>query len=117
MLIKSKDGRLVECNVCKRPFSMQGVRTGTITSGDYEITYFSCPGCGAKYPINTTDTRQRDLIKQRLDWLEKVKVGRKKKFRPKTLKHYWREIDKIKAEQEERQPKLTEMGKKILRGE
>lgn len=102
----------VVCDKCGELFSPGEMQT--VASGEYQTQYFVCPYCGFKAHVLTTDTKMRGLIEQRRDIAKKVKLGRLKKFREKTLQSYLDEDAKLKAEQEKLLPVLKKKGKSIL---
>lgn len=78
--------------------------------------YFSCPACGAKYHILTTDSTMRELIERRKAVLLKLKAARAKRFRERVFQKYLREHEQIKKVQEKIFPELKAQGEKLLCG-
>lgn len=103
----------VICDKCGELFSPGEMQT--VASGEYQTQYFVCPYCGFKAHVLTTNEKMRGLIEQRRAIARKVKLGRLKKFREKTLQGYLDEDGKLKAEQEKLLPTLKKKGKEILR--
>ncbi len=104
----------IDCNKCGQAFTLDDSRLGLIQDGDLEVQYFSCPACGAKYHILTTDSKMRDLIKRRKAVQLKFKAARAKRFKERTFKKYQREYEQIKKEQEKIFSGLKAQGEKIL---
>lgn len=107
----------VDCNKCGAQFAIDDSRIASIKEGDLEVQYFSCPSCGAKYPFFVTDSKMRELVRQRKDVQTKIKAARAKRFQERTFKKYMKEYEKIKKAQEEIFPELQARGEKILNGE
>lgn len=98
----------VECGSCKNIIYLSGMKTGEMEDGDLHITYIICPYCGKKYVTFASDGPMRELVARRRALAEKLKMARAAKFREKTIRGYIREIDRIKAKQEEMMPALLE---------
>lgn len=109
--------RQVMCDRCGKNFVVEKSCCCAIESGDLSVQYFSCPFCGTKYQILTTDTKMRELIEKRKVAQMKLKAAFVNKFRKKTIEEYERELAKLKAEQEHLLPDLKKRGEDILRGE
>lgn len=111
-------GKLIDCTKCGERFVLDDSCLGSIKEGDLEVTYFSCPACGERYHVLTSDSKMRELIERRKAVQEKILAAHAKKFQERTFKKYMREYDKIKREQEAMVPALKAAGEKILhRGE
>ena len=106
----------VVCNRCGQRFALKDSCSGTVRDGDLEVQYFSCPACGAKYHILTTNSTMRDLIKRRKAVQLKIKAAHAKRFKERTFKKYLREYEQIKKEQEKIFPELKAQGERILHG-
>ena len=107
----------IDCNQCGQQFTMDDSRLGSLRDGDLEVQYFSCPACGAKYHILTTNSTMRNLIERRKAVQLKIKTARAKRFEERTFKKYLREYEQIKKEQESMFPELKAQGEKILHKE
>ena len=107
----------VECNGCREQFVMDDSRLASIKEGDLEVQFFSCPTCGEKYLFFASDSKMRELVRQRKAVQMEIRAGHAKKFKEKTLKKYMQEYEKIKNEQEKMFPELKAKGEKLLRGE
>ncbi len=107
----------IDCNKCGQQFTVDDSRLGSLRDGDLEVQYFSCPACGAKYHILTTNSTMRDLIERRKAVQLKIKAAHAKRFKERTFKKYLREYEQIKKEQMEMFPVLKAQGEKILYGE
>ena len=106
----------VNCNKCGQQFTVDDSRLGSILDGDLEVQFFSCPTCGTKYHILTTDSTMRDLIDRRKYIQLKIRLAIAKKLKKNTFKKYMKEYEQIKKEQEKMLPKLRAKGEKILCG-
>ena len=104
------------CNKCGQEFTIDVHRFGSIREGDFVVQYFSCPACGAKYHILTTDSTMRELIERRKAVLLKLKAARAKRFRERVFQKYLREHEQIKKVQEKIFPELKAQGEKLLCG-
>ena len=107
----------VECNECKEQFVMDDSRLASIKEGDLEVQYFSCPSCGARYLFFASDSKMRELVRQRKAVQLKIRAGHAKKFKERTLRKYMQEYEKIKKAQEKMLQELKARGEKLLRGE
>lgn len=106
----------VDCNECGAQFVIDDSRIASIKEGDLEVQYFSCPSCRAKYLFFATDSKMRELVRQRKAVQAKLKAAHAKRFQERTFKKYMREYEKIKKEQEKIFPVLKARGEKILNG-
>lgn len=107
----------LDCNQCGQQFTVDDSRLGSLRDGDLEVQYFSCPVCGSKYHILTTDSKMRDLIKRRKAVQMKIKAAHAKRFKERTFKKYLWEYEQIKKEQERMFLELKAKGRKILNTE
>jgi hypothetical protein len=107
---------LTSCSSCGYEFEISDSCCGAVTDGDISVQYFSCPSCGWKHQILTTDPEMRALIEKRKSMQRKTVAGRSHKFREKTLRGYVEEDAKIKARQEQLLPALKKRGEEILHG-
>ena len=108
--------KLIDCNKCGRQFAEADYCLRSIQDGDLEIQYFSCPACGTKYHILTTNSTMRSLIERRKAVQLKIKAAHAKRFKERTFKKYLREYEQIKKEQEKIFPELKAQGERILHG-
>lgn len=106
----------VTCDKCGASFIIDDSRFASITEGDLEVQYFSCPSCGAKYLSFASDSKMRDLIQQRRAVQTKIQAARAKMFKAQVIKKYMREYEKIKKKQEKLLPDLRARGWKVLNG-
>jgi len=104
----------VVCNQCGAQFVVDDCCLVSVREGDYEVQYFSCPDCGARHQIFTSDSEMRKLIERRKVVQTQIRAAFAKKFREKTIRSYERELEKIKREQKKRMPRLKAAGEKIL---
>lgn len=104
----------IDCNKCGQQFTVDDSRMGSLRDGDLEVQYFSCPACGAKYHILTTNSTMRSLIERRKAVQLKIKAARAKRFKESTFKKYLREYEQIKKEQEKIFPELKAQGENLL---
>lgn len=105
------------CNKCGQEFTIDEHRFGTIREGDFVVQYLSCPACGERYHVFTSDTEMRDLVGRRTAVQAQIRMGHAKKFNRKTLRKYAQELERIKRKQEKMMPTLKAIGEKILHGE
>jgi len=105
------------CNKCGQEFAVDEHRFGTIKEGDFVVQYLSCPACGARYHVFTSDKEMRELVGRRKAVQEQIRMGHAKKFNRKTLRKYEQELERIKRNQEKMMPSLKAIGEKILHGE
>ena len=106
--------RPVNCNKCGQQFTVDDSCLGSIRDGDLKVQYFSCPACGARYHILTTDSTMRDLIERRKFIQLKIRLAHAKKLKESTFKKYLREYGQLKKEQEKMFPELKAKGEKVL---
>ena len=106
----------IDCNKCGQQFTVDDSRMGSLRDGDLEVQYFSCPACGAKYHILTTNSTMRSLIERRKAVQLKIKAAHAKRFKERTFKKYMREYNQIKKEQEDMMPALRATGEELLHG-
>lgn len=102
------------CNKCEQEFTADEHRFGTIKEGDFVVTYLSCPFCGARYHVFTSDREMRELVGRRKAVQAQIRMGHAKKFNRKTLRKYEQELERIKRKQEKMMPALKAVGEKIL---
>ena len=89
---------------------------GTIQEGDFVVQYLSCPICGKRYHVFTSDKEMRELVGRRKVVQAQIRMGHAKKFNRKTLRKYEQELERIKRKQEKMMPQLKAIGVKILHG-
>lgn len=109
--------RQIMCDKCGNDFTVGEPLRGAIEDGDFRVEYFSCPDCGVKYQIITTDTAMRNLIEKRKAVQRKIRLAQSKGFRESTMRSYIKERDQIIKEQERLLPDLKQRGEEILRRE
>lgn len=105
------------CNKCGQEFTIDEHRFGTIREGDFVVQYLSCPACGERYHVFTSDTEMWELVGRRTAVQAQIRMGHAKKFNRKTLRKYAQELERIKRKQEKMMPTLKAIGEKILNGE
>ena len=105
------------CNKCGNEFTIDESRFGAIKKDDLIVQYFSCPFCGEKYHVFTTDSKMRDLVKKRKAVQMKIQAAFAKKFREKVIQEYERELEQIKKVQYDIYPELKRMGEELICGE
>lgn len=54
----------IECGKCKAQFSVGRESMGTRKEGKLEVTFITCPQCGAEYVTTVTDAQLRKDIKR-----------------------------------------------------
>ena len=107
----------IDCNKCKAPFVLDDSCMGVLKKGDFVVQYFSCPACGERYHVFTSDKEMRELVGRRTAVQAQIRMGHAKKFNRKTLRKYAQELERIKRKQEKMMPMLKAVGEKILHGE
>ena len=107
----------IDCNKCGQQFTVDDSRLGSLRDGDLEVQYFSCPACGERYHVFTSDKEMRELVGRRTAVQAQIRMGHAKKFNRKTLRKYAQELERIKRKQEKMMPMLKAVGEKILHGE
>ena len=105
------------CNKCGQEFVIDEHRFGSIRDGDFVVQYLSCPACGERYHVFTSDKEMRELVGRRKAVQAQIRMGHAKKFNRKTLRKYAQELERIKRKQEKMMPALKATGEKILHGE
>jgi len=106
----------VDCNKCGSEFVLDEFRFGVVKKGDLVVRYFTCPVCGERYHVFTSDTEMRNLTEKRKAVQLKIRAAFAKKFKKKTIKRYEDELDQIKKKQMAIMPELKRRGEEILRG-
>ncbi|MDO5784709.1 MAG: hypothetical protein Q4P20_06570 [Eubacteriales bacterium] len=107
---------MILCDNCKRSIAIGGLMIQSFRAGEYEISFFQCPHCGTKYQINTTDNEQRELLRQQRVQRDKIRAGRAKNFKMKTLRRYAKAAEKAKRQAEQRAGDLNQIGAALLEG-
>lgn len=107
---------MVKCDKCGRMFSFGMARRETVEAGEYQAQYFSCPLCGEKYHITTTDKTQREQINELNRMIRRRMLGVKKKLKLKTLKRMHRQEKKQKNRIKQRAKWLGEIGRALVQG-
>lgn len=92
-------------------------RFGTIKEGDFVVQYLSCPACGERYHIFTSNKEMRELVGRRKAVQAQLRLGHAKKFNRKMLRKYEQELARIDQKQRKMMPTLKTIGEKILHGE
>ena len=104
----------IECNKCKREFVLSTSLFGSLDDGDLHVDFLTCPFCRERYLFFSSDTEMRELVQRRQRIADQLKAGHAKHFKKKTLDGYMREMDRVKARQQEIYPALKERGKRLL---
>lgn len=104
------------CNKCGMEFIPDKSLLGEIQKDDLVVQYFTCPECGERYHVFTSNSEMRALIEQRRAVQMKIRAAFAKKFREKVIREYERELDQIKQKQESIWPQLKKLGEEITRG-
>lgn len=110
------NGQII-CDRCGNDFTVVESLCGTVEDGDFQVQYFSCPDCGARYQILTTDAAMRALIDKRQAVQQKIRLAHAKDFRENTIRAYIQERDQVIKEQERLLPALKKRGEEILHKE
>ena len=104
------------CNKCGIEFIPDKSLLGEIQKDDLVVQYFTCPECGERYHVFTSDSEMRVLIERRRAVQMKIRAAFTKKFREKVIREYERVLDQIKQKQESIWPQLKKLGEEITRG-
>lgn len=104
------------CNKCGTEFIPDKSQFGEIKKDDLVVWYFSCPTCGEKYHVFTSNSEMRSLVEKRKAVQMKIRAAFTKKFQKKTIREYEQELDQIKKRQESIGPRLKRLGEDIIRG-
>lgn len=104
------------CSECGGEFIPDKSLFGEIQKDDLVVQYFTCPNCGKRYHVFTSDSEMRALIERRREVQMKIRAAFAKKFREKVIREYERELVQIKQKQESRLPRLKRLGEEIIRG-
>lgn len=104
------------CNKCGTEFIPDKSQFGEIKKDDLVVLYFSCPTCGEKYHVFTSNSEMRGLVEKRKAVQMKIRAAFAKKFREKVIQEYERELEQIKKKQESIGPRLKSLGEDIIRG-
>lgn len=105
------------CNACLEMFVVERKDIATVTDGDLEIQYFSCPRCGEKYIVLVTDSEMRKLIGTAVKVAKMLRLAHVKKFRADEIRKYERVLAITKQRQEKIAPELKKRGYAILKEE
>lgn len=104
----------VVCDRCDTVYFITEKTIKVIRDGDLEVQFFSCPQCGLKCQIITTNQEMRDLIEKRKELHQKIRMAMAKHFRGQTIRGYERQLEKVKAAQERLLPELKQAGRRLL---
>lgn len=107
----------IQCNKCGNWFALDRHYFDTVQEGDFVVQFFSCPACGMRFQVFTSDKEMRELVERRKIVQQKIHIGHAKKFSRKALHKYEQELEKIKRKQEKMMPTFKVIGEKILHGE
>lgn len=112
--IGKTNSSVILCDFCEKRISIRGIHLEGITQGEYSVSYFSCPHCGKRFHVGTTDERQRALILERDKSMRQTTAAIKNHFREKTIRAHRRQTEKLEKKIRSRAPELKEIGMKIL---
>ncbi len=104
----------VVCNACREMFVVEQKDIVTMTDGDLEIQYFSCPKCHKKYLVLAADEEMRGLIEQYKKVAAKFKAAHIGRFRAAEIRKLERELAEIKSKQMKKRPELDRLGRECL---
>lgn len=107
----------IQCDKCGELFEVREAVFGQIERDGLKVKYFSCPACGTKFHILTSDSRMERLIKRRETVQTKIRCAFAKKFPEKTIKKYEQELDEIKNQQVALSEELKAIAEEMLRSE
>lgn len=106
----------VVCDRCDTVYYITAKSIEVIRDGDLEVQFLSCPQCGLKCQIITTNQEMRDLIEKRKALHQQIRMAMAKHFREQTIRGYERQLEKVKAAQERLLPELKQAGRRLLDG-
>lgn len=104
----------IVCNACKEMFVAERKDIISVTDGDLEIQYFSCPKCHKKYLVLAADEEMRGLIERYKKVAAKFKAAHIGKFRAAEIRKFERELAEIKKKQMQKRPELNRLGRAYL---
>lgn len=107
----------IQCDRCGELFEVKEAVFGQIERDGLKVKYFSCPACGVKYHILTSNSKMESLIKKREIVETKIRLSFSKKLPEKTIRKYERELDEIRKQQVALSEELKVLGEEILRSE
>lgn len=106
---------MTTCNKCGKDFNITRENVFAIQEGEYSVSYFECPDCKEKYLIGVYDDKARELISQRRQIEQILRISREKHFRPNTVRKYIQEREKVISEQKKLFETLKPIGEEILK--
>lgn len=104
------------CNNCLDDFNIEAEDITVACIGGLEIQYFACPSCGAKYVIYAADEEMQKLTAESVAIQKRIRLAKVGHVRQKTFRQIEADLAKIRARQEELEPKLKERAEKLLKG-
>lgn len=104
----------VTCNACGKDFEIREDSICSVSPGEITVRYYSCPECGCKYQILTSDEEMRKLIVERQQLVQKIAIGRAHKFRSSVMQRYIWEEQKLAYRLKKKRKALKDIGEKIL---
>lgn len=104
----------IKCEKCKFEFTLTNNNVFMIEEGEYQVTFFACPKCNAKYHVLTTDEDLRGLIEKRKKQENLVRMARTRQFTKKTTQKYLNELGEVKKKITKRAEDLKPKGDEIL---
>lgn len=110
----SAEASVVLCDQCGKRISIKGIRVQGKQEGEYQVTFFSCPHCGRAYQINTTDGRQRELMRQRNEAMRWAASSAGIKSLQKANRDRRKEAKALEKKLRKRAQRLRAVGEEIL---
>jgi transposase-like protein len=107
---------MTKCNECGKLFSQNSIRLQEKRVGEYVVQYFTCPFCGKKYQVLTTDEEMRALIERKKEIWRGMRLAGQRKGGERTVKRYKKKLIAVDKEIKLRLAHLSELGEDILEG-
>ena len=107
------------CYKCNKDFEYSKYDLKSLTEGEYEVRFLTCPHCGWNYLVLTIDNEMRQLVMGRRKISAQLQIAKKKMSKginvhQKFINKLQREDKALKAKQEAMLPELAKVGAEIL---
>lgn len=111
------EASVVLCNGCGKRIAIKGIKIQKKQKEEYQVTFFSCPHCGRVYQIDTTDERQREMLRLRAEAIRRALSAAGIKSLQKTAADSRKEAKALEKKLRRRVERLRAIGEEILEGE
>lgn len=108
------EASVILCNGCGKRISIKGIKIQKKQKEEYQVTFFSCPHCGRVYQIDTTDGRQRELMRLRAEAMRRALSAAGIKSLQKTAANSRKEAKALEKKLRRRGGWLRAIGEEIL---